>query len=234
MLNVSGVSAGYGGVPALADVSLNIEQGEIVAIVGSNGTGKSTLARVISGLVKPTSGTITFDGQSIEKTPPHEIVKLGLVHVPEGRHVFGKLTVAENLMLGAYTVSREADIRARMESVFGLFPLLEERKSQKAGSLSGGQQQMLALGRGLMANPRLLILDEPSLGLMPKLVEDLFESIRNVSSEGITILLIEQRVLEALELCNRGYVIQNGRIVLEGPGCELIESDMVRKAYLGM
>ena len=234
MLNVSGVSAGYGGVPALADVSLNIEQGEIVAIVGSNGTGKSTLARVISGLVKPTSGTITFDGRSIEKTPPHDIVKLGLVHVPEGRHVFGKLTVAENLMLGAYTVSREADIRARMESVFGLFPLLEERKNQKAGSLSGGQQQMLALGRGLMANPRLLILDEPSLGLMPKLVEELFESIRNVSSEGITILLIEQRVLEALELCNRGYVIQNGRIVLEGPGCELIESDMVRKAYLGM
>jgi branched-chain amino acid transport system ATP-binding protein len=234
MLNVSGVSAGYGGVPALTDVSLNIEQGEIVAIVGSNGTGKSTLARVISGLVKPTSGTITFDGRSIEKTPPHDIVKLGLVHVPEGRHVFGKLTVAENLMLGAYTVSREADIRARMESVFSLFPLLEERKSQKAGSLSGGQQQMLALGRGLMANPRLLILDEPSLGLMPKLVEDLFESIRNVSSEGITILLIEQRVLEALELCNRGYVIQNGRIVLEGPGCELIESDMVRKAYLGM
>ncbi|OPZ45503.1 MAG: High-affinity branched-chain amino acid transport ATP-binding protein LivF [Firmicutes bacterium ADurb.BinA052] len=234
MLNVSGVSAGYGGVPALADVSLNIEQGEIVAIVGSNGTGKSTLARVISGLVKPTSGTVTFGGQSIEKMPPHEIVKLGLVHVPEGRHVFGKLTVAENLMLGAYTLSKEADTRARMEFVCSLFPLLEERKNQKAGSLSGGQQQMLALGRGLMANPRLLILDEPSLGLMPKLVEELFESIRNVSSEGITILLIEQRVLEALELCNRGYVIQNGRIVLEGPGCELIESDMVRKAYLGM
>lgn len=221
-------------MPALADVSLNIEQGEIVAIVGSNGTGKSTLARVISGLVKPTSGTVTFGGQSIEKMPPHEIVKLGLVHVPEGRHVFGKLTVAENLMLGAYTLSKEADTRARMEFVCSLFPLLEERKNQKAGSLSGGQQQMLALGRGLMANPRLLILDEPSLGLMPKLVEELFESIRNVSSEGITILLIEQRVLEALELCNRGYVIQNGRIVLEGPGCELIESDMVRKAYLGM
>jgi branched-chain amino acid transport system ATP-binding protein len=221
-------------VPALADVSLNIEQGEIVAIVGSNGTGKSTLARVISGLVKPTSGTVTFGGQSIEKMPPHEIVKLGLVHVPEGRHVFGKLTVAENLMLGAYTLSKEADTRARMEFVCSLFPLLEERKNQKAGSLSGGQQQMLALGRGLMANPRLLILDEPSLGLMPKLVEELFESIRNVSSEGITILLIEQRVLEALELCDRGYVIQNGRIVLEGPGCELIESDMVRKAYLGM
>ncbi len=234
MLNVSGVSAGYGGVPALADVSLNIEQGEIVAIVGSNGTGKSTLARVISGLVKPTSGTVTFGGQSIEKMPPHEIVKLGLVHVPEGRHVFGKLTVGENLTLGAYTLSKEADTRARMEFVCSLFPLLEERKNQKAGSLSGGQQQMLALGRGLMANPRLLILDEPSLGLMPKLVEELFESIRNVSSEGITILLIEQRVLEALELCNRGYVIQNGRIVLEGPGCELIESDMVRKAYLGM
>ncbi|MEA4883315.1 MAG: ABC transporter ATP-binding protein [Clostridia bacterium] len=234
MLNVSSVSAGYGGVPALADVSLHIEQGEIVALVGSNGTGKSTLARVISGLVKPTSGTIEFRGQRIDRMPPHEIVKLGLVHVPEGRHVFGKLTVAENLMLGAYTMSQEAEIHRRMEFVCGLFPLLEERKTQKAGSLSGGQQQMLALGRGLMANPRLLILDEPSLGLMPKLVEELFESIRSVSREGITVLLIEQRVLEALELCSRGYVIQNGRIVLEGPGSELIESDMVRKAYLGM
>ncbi|OPZ65348.1 MAG: High-affinity branched-chain amino acid transport ATP-binding protein LivF [Firmicutes bacterium ADurb.Bin506] len=234
MLNVSSVSAGYGGVPALSDVSLHIRPGEIVTIVGSNGTGKSTLARVISGLVRPTAGEIVFDGKRIDRLPPHEVVKLGLVHVPEGRHVFGKLTVEENLKLGAYTQSDSAAVRERLDYVCKLFPLLAERKNQKAGSLSGGQQQMLALGRGLMTNPRLLILDEPSLGLAPKLVEELFDSIKSISREGLTILLIEQRVLEALELSHRGYVLQNGRIVLEGPSRDLIDSDMVRKAYLGM
>lgn len=234
MLNVQNCSAGYGGVPALVDVSLHIQPGEIVTIVGSNGTGKSTLARVISGLVKPTAGEIIFDGQRIDRLPPHEVVKLGLVHVPEGRHVFGKLTVEENLKLGAYTQADDVAVRARMDYVCDLFPLLRERRYQKAGSLSGGQQQMLALGRGLMANPKLLILDEPSLGLAPKLVEELFESIERIREEGLTILLIEQRVLEALELCSRGYVLQNGRIVLEGRSCDLIDSDMVRKAYLGM
>jgi len=221
-------------VPALVDVSLHIQPGEIVTIVGSNGTGKSTLARVISGLVKPTAGEIIFDGQRIDRLPPHEVVKRGMVHVPEGRHVFGKLTVEENLKLGAYTQADDAAVRARMDYVCDLFPLLRERRYQKAGSLSGGQQQMLALGRGLMANPKLLILDEPSLGLAPKLVEELFESIERIREEGLTILLIEQRVLEALELCSRGYVLQNGRIVLEGRSCDLIDSDMVRKAYLGM
>ncbi len=234
MLNVQNCSAGYGGVPALVDVSLHIQPGEIVTIVGSNGTGKSTLARVISGLVKPTAGEIIFDGQRIDRLPPHEVVKRGMVHVPEGRHVFGKLTVEENLKLGAYTQADDAAVRARMDYVCDLFPLLRERRYQKAGSLSGGQQQMLALGRGLMANPKLLILDEPSLGLAPKLVEELFESIERIREEGLTILLIEQRVLEALELCSRGYVLQNGRIVLEGRSCDLIDSDMVRKAYLGM
>lgn len=234
MLNVSNISAGYGGVPALHGVSLHIKKGEIVTIVGSNGAGKSTIARTLTGLVKPTSGSITFDGKAIEHLPTHEIVARGLVHVPEGRHVFGKLTVTENLMLGAYTTDSEAEMRERMEYVRDMFPLLRERSNQKAGSLSGGQQQMLALGRGLMANPRLLILDEPSLGLMPKLVEELFEAIHTISRTGVTMLLIEQRVLEALELCDRGYVIQNGRIVTEGLGTELIDSEMVRKAYLGM
>ena len=175
-----------------------------------------------------------FDGQPIGHLPTHDIVALGLTHVPEGRHVFGKLTVTENLMLGAYTLTSDTEMRERMEYVRDLFPLLRERSSQKAGSLSGGQQQMLAIGRGLMAHPKLLILDEPSLGLMPKLVEELFEAIHTISRTGVTMLLIEQRVLEALELCDRGYVIQNGRMVAEGLGSELIDSEMVRKAYLGM
>ena len=231
---MSNISAGYGGVPALHGVSLQIKKGEIVTIVGSNGAGKSTIARTLTGLVKPTGGSIMFDGRAIEGLPTHEIVALGLIHVPEGRHVFGKLTVTENLMLGAYTTNSEAKMRERMEYVREMFPLLRERSNQKAGSLSGGQQQMLAIGRGLMASPKLLILDEPSLGLMPKLVEELFEAIHTISRTGVTMLLIEQRVLEALELCDRGYVIQNGRIVTEGLGSELIDSEMVRKAYLGM
>ena len=231
---MSNISAGYGGVPALHGVSLQIKKGEIVTIVGSNGAGKSTIARTLTGLVKPTGGSIMFDGRAIEGLPTHEIVALGLIHVPEGRHVFGKLTVTENLMLGAYTTDSEAKTRERMEYVREMFPLLRERSNQKAGSLSGGQQQMLAIGRGLMASPKLLILDEPSLGLMPKLVEELFEAIHTISRTGVTMLLIEQRVLEALELCDRGYVIQNGRIVTEGLGSELIDSEMVRKAYLGM
>lgn len=231
---MSNISAGYGGVPALHGVSLQIKKGEIVTIVGSNGAGKSTIARTLTGLVKPTGGSIMFDGKAIEGLPTHEIVALGLIHVPEGRHVFGKLTVTENLMLGAYTTNSEAKMRERMEYVRDMFPLLRERSNQKAGSLSGGQQQMLAIGRGLMASPKLLILDEPSLGLMPKLVEELFEAIHTISRTGVTMLLIEQRVLEALELCDRGYVIQNGRIVTEGLGSELIDSEMVRKAYLGM
>ena len=218
----------------MTDVSLHINPGEIVTIVGSNGAGKSTIARTISGVVRVTSGSITFNGERIDHLPPHHIVARGLVHVPEGRHVFGKLTVTENLRLGAYTTTSEAEITKRLEYVHELFPILKERARQQAGSLSGGQQQMLALGRGLMADPKLLILDEPSLGLMPKLVEEVFEAIRTISQTGVTILLIEQRVLEALELCNRGYVIQNGRIVTEGTGTELMDSEMVRKAYLGM
>ena len=234
MLSVSNISAGYGGVPALHGISLQIEKGEIVTIIGSNGAGKSTIARTLTGLVKPTAGTITFDGASIGNLETHEIVALGLIHVPEGRHVFDKLTVTENLLLGAYTLQSEAEKQERLDYIHDMFPILKERHRQKAGSLSGGQQQMLAIGRGLMANPKLLILDEPSLGLMPKLVEELFETIDAICRTGVTMLLIEQKVLEALEMCHRGYVIQNGRIVAEGQGSELVESEMVRKAYLGM
>lgn len=234
MLQVVKCNAGYDGVPALVDVSLHINEGEIVTIVGSNGTGKSTIARMVSGLIKATSGTIEFKGKRIEKMPAYEIVKLGLVHVPEGRHVFGKLSVKENLKLGAYTTNDEAEVKKRLDFVYKMFPILEERKDQKSWSMSGGQQQMLALGRGLMSNPQLLVLDEPSLGLMPVLCDELFAAIKTISQQGITIMLIEQRVYEALELCHRGYVIQNGRIVLEGTGNDLICSDMVRKAYLGM
>ncbi|HOA15232.1 MAG TPA: ABC transporter ATP-binding protein [Bacillota bacterium] len=234
MLKVANCSAGYDGIPALVDVSFHIDEGEIVTIVGSNGTGKSTIARLVSGLIKATSGTVEFRGKRIEKMPAYEIVKLGLVHVPEGRHVFGKLSVKENLMLGAYTTNDEAEIKKRLDYVYKLFPILEERKNQKSWSMSGGQQQMLALGRGLMSDPKLLVLDEPSLGLMPVLCDELFAAIKKISQEGITIMLIEQRVYEALELCDRGYVIQNGRIVLEGTGNDLLCSDMVRKAYLGM
>ncbi|HNV35038.1 MAG TPA: ABC transporter ATP-binding protein [Bacillota bacterium] len=234
MLNVVKCSAAYDGVPALVDVSFNIKEGEIVTLIGSNGTGKSTIARLVSGLIRATSGTMEFCGRRIEKLPAHEIVKLGLVHVPEGRHVFGKLNVKENLLLGAYTENDEAEIRRRLDLVYRLFPILKERMYQKSWSMSGGQQQMLALGRGLMSNPKLLVLDEPSLGLMPVLCDELFAAIKKINEEGITVMLIEQRVLEALELCDRGYVIQNGRIVMEGTGSELIESDTVKKAYLGM
>ena len=234
MLNVVKCSAAYDGVPALVDVSFNIKEGEIVTLIGSNGTGKSTIARLVSGLIRATSGTMEFCGRRIEKLPAHEILKLGLVHVPEGRHVFGKLYVKENLLLGAYTENDEAEIRRRLDLVYRLFPILKERMYQKSWSMSGGQQQMLALGRGLMSNPKLLVLDEPSLGLMPVLCDELFAAIKKINEEGITVMLIEQRVLEALELCDRGYVIQNGRIVMEGTGSELIESDTVKKAYLGM
>ncbi|HNZ08350.1 MAG TPA: ABC transporter ATP-binding protein [Bacillota bacterium] len=234
MLNVVKCNAAYDGVPALVDVSFNIKEGEIVTLIGSNGTGKSTIARLVSGLIKASSGTIEFCGRRIEKLPAHEIVKLGLVHVPEGRHVFGKLNVKENLLLGAYTTNDEAEVRKRLDLVYKLFPILKERMYQKSWSMSGGQQQMLALGRGLMSNPKLLVLDEPSLGLMPVLCDELFAAIKKINEEGITVMLIEQRVLEALELCDRGYVIQNGRIVMEGTGSELIESDTVKKAYLGM
>lgn len=234
MLNAKELKVSYDGVPALQEVSFRVGRGEIVALVGSNGAGKTTIAKAISGIVPLDAGEITFGGKTISRLPAHEIVKLGISHVPEGRHVFPKLSVLENLSLGAYTCKSPQEVKQRLEFVYDLFPLLAERRAQKAGSLSGGQQQMLALGRGLMAGPRFLILDEPSLGLMPKLVETVFETVKKIRAEGITILLAEQRVLEALELCDRGYVLQSGKMVMEASGKELIEADIVRKAYLGM
>lgn len=234
MLDVKELKVSYEGVPALQGVSLRVNRGEIVALVGSNGAGKTTLAKAISGILSPDSGEIRFEDKTISGLPVHEVVKLGISHVPEGRHVFPKLSVLENLLLGAYTCRSKQAVKQRLDFVFGLFPVLAERQAQKAGSLSGGQQQMLALGRGLTAGPRFLILDEPSLGLMPKLVEAVFETVRRIRAEGITVLLAEQRVLEALELCDRGYVLQSGKVVMEASGEELIGADMVRKAYLGM
>lgn len=234
MLSVEDLAVSYDGVPALQGVSLRIDRGEIVALVGSNGAGKTTLARAISGVLSPDAGEIRFEDRRISGLPAHDVVRLGISHVPEGRHIFPKLSVVENLQLGAYTSRSKQEVQERLDFVYGLFPVLAERKAQKAGSLSGGQQQMLALGRGLMAGPRFLILDEPSLGLMPKLVEAVFATVRRIREEGITILLVEQRVLEALELCDRGYVLQSGQVAMEASGEELIASDMVRQAYLGM
>lgn len=234
MLVIEDLKAGYRGVPALHGVSLRVNEGEIVSIVGSNGAGKSTLLRAISGIVPVSGGTITFLGERIDGLPSHEIVKRGIVQVPEGRHLFGKQTVLENLRLGAYTIRDEKQIAENLEWVFGIFPILRKRSGQRAETLSGGEQQMLALGRGLMTRPRLLMLDECSLGLMPILVEELFNVIKDINGRGVTVLLVEQKVHEALQLAHRAYVLQSGRIVLEGTGQELLRSALVQQAYLGI
>jgi branched-chain amino acid transport system ATP-binding protein len=234
MLEVKDIRASYVGVPVLSDISFHIDEGEIVAIVGSNGAGKSTILKTVSGLMHPDAGSITFQGQNIERRKPHEIVAMGLAHVPEGRRLFSGMNVWENLYLGAH-VNKDEEGRLRsLERVFEIFPRLKERQSQRAGTLSGGERQMLAIARGLMSSPRLLMLDEVSMGLMPVLVEEIFEVISHLHEEGTTILLVEQRVHEALEMANRAYVLQTGRIVLEGTGKELLQSNLVRKAYLGM
>ena len=234
MLEVRGITVSYGDVPVLYDVSFQVEEGEIVSIVGSNGAGKSTILRTISGLLHPERGEIEFFGERIDRREPHEIVKMGIAHVPEGRRLFNKRTVWENLYLGAYVSESEQGNSRQMERVFEVLPILRERKNQRAGTLSGGQQQMLAIGRGLMSRPKLLLMDECSLGLQPTLVERIFELIKQLHEEGMTILLVEQRVHEALELADRAYVLQTGRIVLQGKGTDLLQSDLVRQAYLGM
>jgi branched-chain amino acid transport system ATP-binding protein len=234
MLTVDGLRAGYDGVAALHDVSFEVRPGEIVTIVGSNGAGKSTTLRTVSGLLRPTGGLIEFEGQRIDKLPAERVVALGISHVPEGRRLFQRLTVAENLRLGAYTRKSPADRSAALEHIYSLFPVLKERSSQQAGTLSGGEQQMCAIGRGLMAQPKLLMLDEPSLGIAPKLVDEILWSLGELRDAGMTILLVEQNVVEALELADRGYVLQTGSVVLAGSGKELLASDVVRQAYLGM
>ncbi|BDG62379.1 ABC transporter ATP-binding protein [Caldinitratiruptor microaerophilus] len=234
MLEVHDLHAGYRGTLVLQGVSLEVRQGEVVALLGSNGTGKSTLVRAVSGVIRPARGTITFRGERIDGLPAHRIVGKGIAHVPEGRLVFPRLTVEQNLLLGAYTKKDPQRRRVALERVFALFPRLQERRRQLAGTLSGGEQQMLAIARGLMSEPQLLMLDEPSLGVMPKLVTEILEMVRRIAREGTTVLLVEQNVREALEIADRAYVLQTGRIVLEGTGAELLDSELVRKAYLGL
>lgn len=233
MLKVKNISAGYGNIPVLVDFSCEVNTGEVVSIVGSNGAGKTTLMKAISGIVKPTAGEIEFMGTRIDKLPPHKIVEAGIAHVPEGRQVFGKLSVRENLMMGAFTVKTEQQKLQRLKEMYELFPILETRQNQRSETLSGGEQQMMAIARGLMSGPKLLLVDEMSLGLAPVLVEKVLETLKLVS-KSVTILLVEQKVQEALEIANRGYVLQNGRVVVSGSGEELLESELVKKAYMGM
>lgn len=234
MLSVNNISVGYKGLLALQDVSFHIEKGEVISLIGSNGAGKSTILKTISGLMNPQKGEIILDGIPISQTPPYEIVKKKISMIPEGRRLFGRLSVLDNLLLGAYALDSKDEVEDTLEDVFNTFPILRERKGQRADTFSGGEQQQLAIARGLMSRPSLLMLDEPSLGLMPKLVSEIFTIVREINEKGVTVLLVEQNVFEALHVSHRAYVLQTGRIVLEGKGEELIKSDLVRKAYLGM
>jgi len=233
-LRVQDLTAGYGGLPALHGVSLEVNRGEIVALVGANGAGKSTLLRTIAGLLQPGSGRIDLDGRRIDGRPAHEIVRSGIAYVPEGRHLFGRLTVLDNLLLGSYTQPDERTRAQGLDEVTTLFPVLKDRAGQLAGTLSGGEQQMLAIARGLMSRPRVLLLDEPSLGIAPKLVARIYEALSAINRAGLTLLLVEQNVRAALACASRAYVLQTGRIVREGASADLLGSDLVRKAFLGL
>jgi branched-chain amino acid transport system ATP-binding protein len=233
LLKVDSIHAYYGNIHALHGISLHIDEGEIVTLIGSNGAGKTTIIRSISGLMNPREGSIHFDGQPIHNVPAHALVSKGISQSPEGRRIFPRLSVIDNLEMGAFHRNDRAGIKTDMEMVFGLFPRLKERTKQFAGTLSGGEQQMLAMGRALMGRPRLLLLDEPSMGLAPVLVENIFEIITRINAEGMTVLLVEQNALMALEVARRGYVLQSGRIVLADTAQNLIQNEMVRKVYLG-
>jgi branched-chain amino acid transport system ATP-binding protein len=233
MLEVTRLHAYYGHIHALKDVSLAVEKGEIVTLIGANGAGKSTTLKTISGLLKPRQGSVRLDGEDLTRYPAHEIVTKGVVQVPEGRRIFGRLTVLENLEMGAFTIRDRNWIETTLKRVFSLFPRLEERSRQVAGTLSGGEQQMLATGRALMANPRLLLLDEPSMGLAPVLVDSIFETIARLHETGTTILLVEQNARMALQVAGRGYVLQSGAVVLSDAAESLRRNEMVRQAYLG-
>ncbi len=234
MLEVRDIDVAYGDVRVLHGMSVAVEEGEIVALVGANAAGKSTTINTISGMLRPSRGSIRFRGQGIDRLPPYEIVARGLVQVPEGRRLFPYMTVLENLELGAYSTEARRHRRRSLDHVFGLLPLLRERQDQLAGSLSGGEQQMLAIGRGLMALPRLLMLDEPSVGLAPLMVKQILETVKDVNAHGTTVLLVEQNVQQSLRLAHRGYVLENGRIVLEGKAADLLGNPHLKKAYLGM
>jgi branched-chain amino acid transport system ATP-binding protein len=233
LLEVENLSVAYGAIEAVRDVSFAVEEGQIVCLIGANGAGKTTTLRTISGLLRPRSGDIRFEGKSIAKAPAHVILSQGVAHCPEGRRVFARMTVEENMRLGAYTRKDEAGVRADMDRVYTLFPVLGERKTQKAGLFSGGEQQMLAIGRAMMSRPRLLMLDEPSMGLSPIMTQLIFDTIKELQGQGTTILLVEQNALAALALADRGYVVDLGATTLEGPGNELLADERVRAAYLG-
>lgn len=234
MLHISNLNTFYGRIQALWDICLTVNEGEIVAIIGANGAGKSTLVHAISGLIQPTSGTITFLGQRIDGLSPNAIVELGISHIPEGRRLFSEMSIRENLEMGAYSGRAWKLKEATLKHVYELFPILKEREKQPATTLSGGEQQMLAMGRGLMSLPKLCIIDEPSNGLAPKLVSEVFQIIKSLRDQGITILLIEQNVHQTLQVADRACVLENGRLALEGACCDLLKSDHIKKAYLGL
>jgi branched-chain amino acid transport system ATP-binding protein len=233
MLEVKDLQVYYGVIQAIKNVSFKVEEGEIIALIGANGAGKTTILHTITGLISPKQGEMLYEGIDLKKIPPHKIVSMGLAHVPEGRRVFAQLTVYDNLLMGAYTRSDRKEIDDTLQHVFARFPRLEERRSQMAGTLSGGEQQMLAMGRALMSKPRIILMDEPSMGLSPILVEEVFDIIRNINKSGTTVLLVEQNAKKALSIAHRAYVLETGNIVLEGDAKELMNNESVKKAYLG-
>lgn len=234
LLKIEDLNVYYGDLQALFDVRVEVNERELTTVVGANAAGKSTLMNTISGVIPQRSGTITFDGQRVESLPPHRRVELGIIQIPEGRLLFPSMTVEENLELGAYPSMARTLRKQNMEKIFGILPVLKERRRQRAGSLSGGEQQMCAIGRGLMSMPKLLMLDEPSLGLAPIIVQEMFGTIRNINQEGTTILLVEQNVEFALELAHQGFVLENGHVTLKEKGRELLENEHLKKAYLGI
>ena len=233
MLEVKNLSVSYGAIEAVKDISFTVNAGEIVSLIGANGAGKTTTLHTITGLVPAKSGSVMYNGVDLLKTHNNKIVTLGMAHIPEGRHVFTRMSVEENLEMGAFSLKDQSDLKKDLDMVYGLFPRLKERRNQKAGTLSGGEQQMLAMGRALMSHPKTILMDEPSMGLSPKLVKEIFSIIRKLHEQGITILLVEQNAKMALSIADRAYVLETGRITMEGDAKELLNSEQVRKAYLG-
>ena len=233
MLEVKDLEVYYGVIQAIKGVSFHVEKGEVIALIGANGAGKTTILHTVTGLLSPKKGSVIFEGKDITKVPAHKIVSMGMAHVPEGRRVFAELSVYENLKMGAYTRTDKAEIEESLKNVYKRFPRLEERKNQMAGTLSGGEQQMLAMGRALMSKPGIILMDEPSMGLSPILVNEIFDIIRSVSESGTTVLLVEQNAKKALSIADRAYVLETGNITLEGNAKDLLEDDSIKKAYLG-
>ncbi|MFY1724685.1 ABC transporter ATP-binding protein [Bifidobacterium adolescentis] len=233
MLEVKNLSVSYGAIEAVKDISFTVNAGEIVSLIGANGAGKTTTLHTITGLVPAKSGSVMYNGADLLKTHNNKIVTLGMAHIPEGRHVFTRMSVEENLEMGAFSLKDQSDLKKDLDMVYGLFPRLKERRNQKAGTLSGGEQQMLAMGRALMSHPKTILMDEPSMGLSPKLVKEIFSIIRKLHEQGITILLVEQNAKMALSIADRAYVLETGRITMEGDAKELLNNEQVRKAYLG-